>query len=78
MKAPGGTIGAIHLIIKTLFYETFSPIFSTQNLDEGLMNYACSIKLLEFYFQHLSFVFKIQVLCALRSGFQVSHFVALG
>ena len=42
------------------------------------MNYACSIKLFEFYFQHLSFVFKIQVLCALQSGFQVSHSVALG
>ena len=47
MKAPSGTISAIHLITKTLFmlfYDTFSPTFSTQNSGEGWMNYACSIK----------------------------------
>lgn len=47
MKAPGGTIGAKRLTIKTLFYDfwdIFQPTFSTQNLGVGWMKYACSIK----------------------------------
>ena len=48
MKAPGGTIGAKRLTIKTLFFmlfwDIFQPTFSTQNLGVGWMKYACSIK----------------------------------
>ena len=60
------------------FMKLFHQHFQLKIWVKGLRNYACSIKLFEFYFQHLSFVFKIQVLCALQSGFQVSHSVALG